>query len=297
VLKSRDDFASQFEVYPGARGLRILRRLRGQFAGDGRDPSQRASAAISCSERAAHQRRPAAQAAIAAALAGPQRSESNRARDPYRHPSQTLAFFGLTPSAHVVELWPGGGWYTEVLAPVLRDAGSLSAVVPSGQSATNYRAFLAAQPSVFDRVQVVEVQPPTTLTMGPDASADMVLTFRNFHNWVSGGFASQLTAAVFRVLKPGGTYGVVEHRAKPGTSLEQSKQSGYVSEDVIIDLATKAGFVLDARSEVNANPKDTKDYAEGVWALPPSLRNKDVDREKYLAIGESDRMTLRFKKP
>jgi predicted methyltransferase len=240
---------------------------------------------------------PTAQGAIAAALAGPQRSETNRARDAYRHPAQTLAFFGLTPSAHVIELWPGGGWYSEVLAPVLRDAGSLSAVVPSGQGATNYRAFLATQPSVFDRVQVVEVQPPATLTLGPDASADMVLTFRNFHNWVSGGFAGELTAAVFRVLKPGGVYGVVEHRAKPGTTLEESKQSGYVSEEIIIDLATKAGFVLDARSEVNANPKDTKDYPDGVWTLPPSLRKKDIDREKYLAIGESDRMTLRFKKP
>jgi predicted methyltransferase len=240
---------------------------------------------------------PTAQAAIAEALAGPQRSETNRARDAYRHPAETLAFFGLTPAAHVIELWPGGGWYSEVLAPVLRDTGSLSAVVPSGQGATNYRAFLAAQPSVFNRVQVVEVQPPAALTLGPDASADMVLTFRNFHNWVSGGFAGELTAAVFRVLKPGGVYGVVEHRAKPGTTLEESKQSGYVSEQVIIDLATKAGFVLDARSEVNANPKDTKDYPDGVWTLPPSLRKKDVDREKYLAIGESDRMTLRFKKP
>jgi predicted methyltransferase len=240
---------------------------------------------------------PSAQAAIAAALAGPQRSQQNRARDVYRHPAQTLAFFGLTPSSQVIELWPGGGWYSEVLAPVLRERGSLSAVVPSGRGANNFHEFLTTQPTLYDRIHVIEVQPPTQLSLGPDASADLVLTFRNFHNWLSGGFAGELSAAVFRVLKPGGIYGVVEHRAKPGSSLEDSKQSGYVSEDVVIEFATKAGFVLDARSEVNANPKDTKEYPQGVWTLPPVLRNGDVDREKYLQIGESDRMTLRFKKP
>jgi predicted methyltransferase len=156
---------------------------------------------------------------------------------------------------------------------------------------------LGTAPALYDRVGVVSVQPPAAASLGPDASADFVLTFRNIHNWLSGGFASELTAAAFRVLKPGGVYGVVEHRATPGTSLEASQRSGYVTEDLVIELATKAGFVLDARSEVNANPKDTKDYPKGVWSLPPALINQDVDRDKYLQIGESDRMTLRFRKP
>jgi predicted methyltransferase len=237
------------------------------------------------------------QAAVLTALAGAQRSDKNRPRDVYRHPAQTLAFFGLTESAHVIELWPGAGWYTEVLAPVLRDSGALTAVVPAGPGVDAYRAFLATVPALYDRVGVVTVQPPAALDLGPDASADLVLTFRNIHNWLTGNFASELTGAVFRVLKPGGIYGVVEHRAKPGTSLEVSQKSGYVTEDLVIELATKAGFVLDARSEVNANPKDTKDYPKGVWALPPALIEKDVDRDKYLQIGESDRMTLRFRKP
>ncbi|HEX4351669.1 MAG TPA: hypothetical protein VHZ95_02120, partial [Polyangiales bacterium] len=236
--------------------------------------------------------------AIASALAGPHRSEKNRARDVYRHPAETLAFFGLSTQSHVIELWPGGGWYSEVLAPVLRDKGSLSVVIPKGDSENNYQAFVQTQPTLYDRIHVIEVQPTAApMSLGPDGSADLVLTFRNFHNWLEGGFVPELNAAVFRVLKPGGIYGVVEHRAKPGTPIEESKKSGYVSGDVVIDLVTKAGFVLDARSEVNANPKDTKDYAQGVWTLPPSLRNGDVDRDKYIQIGESDRMTLRFKKP
>jgi predicted methyltransferase len=237
------------------------------------------------------------QAAVATALAGSHRAEKNRARDVYRHPAETLALFGLSENAHVIELWPGAGWYTEVLAPVLRNAGTLTAAVPEGKGADAYRAFLGTLPALYDRVGVVTVQPPATLTLGPDASADLVLTFRNIHNWLAGGFASELTAEVFRVLKPGGIYGIVEHRAKPGTSLEVIKQSGYVTEALVIELATKAGFVLDARSEVNANPKDTTDYPKGVWSLPPALINQDVDREKYIQIGESDRMTLRFRKP
>lgn len=237
------------------------------------------------------------QAAVAAALAGTHRSEKNRARDVYRHPAQTLAFFGLSESAHVIELWPGAGWYTEVLAPVLHDTGVLSAAVPAGKGEQAYRDFLTTAPALYDRVGIVTLQPPAALSLGPDASVDLVLTFRNIHNWLSGDFAGELTAAVFRVLKPGGIYGVVEHRAKPGTSLEEIKKSGYVTEQLVIELATQAGFVLDARSEVNANPKDTKDYPKGVWSLPPVLINQDVDREKYLQIGESDRMTLRFRKP
>jgi predicted methyltransferase len=239
----------------------------------------------------------AGQGDIAAILAGNHRSAENRARDAHRHPAETLAFFGVQPTHTVVELWPGRGWYTEVLAPLLRERGKLIAAAPTGNYLQPYKDFLATRPDLYDRVQLVEVTPPQTLSLGPDGSADAVLTFRNLHGWVGNGYAAEVHAAVFRVLKPGGVYGVVDHRAPPGTTPEQTKKTGYVPEDVAIQLATAAGFVLDARSEVNANPKDTKDYPEGVWTLPPVLRLGDVDRDKYTAIGESDRFTLRFRKP
>jgi predicted methyltransferase len=239
----------------------------------------------------------AAQPDIATILAGSHRSADNRARDAHRHPAETLAFFGVQPTHTVVELWPGRGWYTEVLAPLLRERGKLVAAAPTGNYLQPYKDFLASRPDLYDRVQLVEVTPPQTLSLGPDNSADVVLTFRNLHGWVGNGYAAEVHAAIFRVLKPGGVYGVVDHRAPTGTTPEQTKKSGYVPEDVAIQLATAAGFVLDARSEINANPKDTKDYPEGVWTLPPSLRLGDVDRDKYAAIGESDRFTLRFRKP
>jgi len=239
----------------------------------------------------------AAQPDIATILAGSHRSAENRARDAHRHPAETLAFFGVQPTHTVVELWPGRGWYTEVLAPLLRERGKLVAASPTGNYLQPYKDFLASRPDLYDRVQLVEVTPPQTLSLGPDGSADVVLTFRNLHGWVGNGYAAEVHAAIFRVLKPGGVYGVVDHRAVPGTTPEQTKKSGYVPEDVAIELATAAGFVLDARSEINANPKDTKNYPEGVWTLPPSLRLGDVDRDKYAAIGESDRFTLRFRKP
>lgn len=234
---------------------------------------------------------------IAAAVAAPHRSEKNRARDGYRHPRETLAFFGVGPTQHVIELWPGGGWYTEILAPLLREQGRLTAVAANGPYLQPYKDFLAAAPALYERVELVEVTPPGSLALGPDGSADVVLTFRNLHNWVANGFARELHAAAFRVLKPGGVYGVVEHRANPGTPAEQSAKSGYLSEEAAIALATEAGFVLEERSEINANPADTKDHPNGVWSLPPALRGGDVDRDKFVAIGESDRMTLRFRKP
>ena len=234
---------------------------------------------------------------LTAILAGSHRSAENRARDRYRHPAETLAFFGVQPEHTVVELWPGRGWYTEVLAPLLRERGKLIAAAPTGNYLQPFKDFLAARPDLYDRVQLTEVTPPQTLSLGPDGSADVVLTFRNLHGWVGNGYAPEVHAAVFRVLKPGGVFGVVDHRAPPGTTAEQTKKSGYTPEDVAIQLATAAGFVLESRSEINANPKDTKDYPEGVWTLPPVLKLGDVDRDKYLAIGESDRFTLRFRKP
>jgi predicted methyltransferase len=198
----------------------------------------------------------------------------------------------------VIELWPGGGWYTEILAPLLHEQGSLSAVVPTGKYLPPYQEFLASRPAVYDRVQLIEVNPPgQPLSFGTDGAADVVLTFRNVHGWVTGGYAKQVHEAAFKALKPGGVFGVVEHRAQRGISAEESAKTGYISEDAEIALASAAGFVLEEKSEINANLRDTKDYPNGVWSLPPVLRGGDVDKDKYLAIGESDRMTLRFRKP
>jgi predicted methyltransferase len=235
--------------------------------------------------------------ALAAAIAGDHRAEKNRVRDPYRHPHETLTFFGVQPQQRVIELWPGGGWYTEILAPMLRQQGSLTAVAATGPYLQPYKDFLATRTDLYDRVTVLEVSPPNDMSFGPDGSADVVLTFRNLHSWINNGYADQVLSAAFRALKPGGVLGVTDHRANPGTSAEQSAKSGYVSEEAAIALATGVGFVLEERSEVNANPKDTKDHPNGVWSLPPSLRGGDSDKDKFVAIGESDRMTLRFRKP
>ena len=244
-------------------------------------------------------------AKLTAAIAGTTRTEKERARDGQRHPRETLAFFGLTDSMNVVELWPGGGYYTTILAPVLAERGHLTVTHfdpkgdPKSEDTEEAQAILgrlAKTPDVFGKVTPKELKRPE-LSLGPDGSADMVVTFRNVHNWIDEGSAEQVFAASARVLKSGGVLGVEEHRGKPGMSVQQIKDSGYVPEPVVIALAEKAGLRLAARSEVNANPKDTTDHPKGVWALPPVLANKDVDRDKYIAIGESDRMTLKFVKP
>ncbi len=239
-------------------------------------------------------------------LAGPQRSSENRARDVWRHPSQTLEFFGIKPDQHVVEIWPGGGWYAEILAPYLRGSGQYIAAgfVTGEKDAPEWRiesaraldARFAADPALFGKPLVTQLGIPNSWTAAPAGSADLVLTFRNVHNWLKGGYEAQMFKALYEALKPGGTLGVVEHRARPGTSLEKMIASGYVTEAHVIELAKAAGFSLQAKSEINANPKDDTDHPEGVWTLPPTLRLGDKDREKYLAVGESDRMTLRFVK-
>ncbi|HET9484444.1 MAG TPA: methyltransferase [Xanthomonadales bacterium] len=240
-------------------------------------------------------------------LAGNHRSEENRARDAYRHPKETLAFFGLKPGDRVVEITPGGGWYTEVLAPLMRGNGTLVAAIwddtVQGQAQYRYdvinrfKTMLATRPDVYDQVELEMFTPPGETSLGAPGSADAVLTFRNVHNWIGDDSAPAVFKAAFEVLKPGGVFGVVEHRAAAGKSAAESFKSGYLSEDAVIKLATDAGFTLAEKSEVNANPKDTKDHPEGVWTLPPSLRLGEQDRDKYLAIGESDRMTLKFVKP
>ena len=235
--------------------------------------------------------------ALDAALAAPTRTPANVARDKYRNPKQTLTFFGVKPADTVVELWPGGGWYTEVLAPYLAGGGTLAVVPPAGSYDQRIRAKIGSNP-VYGAVQVATFNAgqPTTLAA---ASADVVLTFRNVHSWLDSDapIADQVFAEAFRVLKPGGTLGVVEHRLPEEAEDARQLTSGYVKVSTVRRLAEAAGFQFAGASEINANPKDTKDYPEGVWTLPPSLRLGDKDREKYLAIGESDRMTLKFVKP
>lgn len=245
-------------------------------------------------------------AEIEKAMAGPHRSEANRARDVYRHPKETLVFFGVRPDSTVVEIWPGGGWYTEILAPLLRDRGRLYAAhfhvtekSPKymGPARANYLRMMAGKPEIYDRVTVTALDAPGQTEIAPRGGADFVLTFRNVHNWTAAKNDGAMFRAFHDALKPGGTLGVVEHRANPGTSLEQQIKTGYMTEAYVISLAEKAGFRLAGRSEINANAKDTKDHPAGVWTLPPTYRLKDQDREKYRAIGESDRMTLKFVKP
>jgi len=244
---------------------------------------------------------------LAAAIASPARTPKFVARDAYRHPAETLRFFGLRPDQTVVEIWPGRGWYMEILAPYLRDKGKYYAAIEApdvaGASkeakddAALLRQRIADDKAHFGKVIVTELQPPQLTEICPPGSADVVLTFRNVHNWIDKGDEQAQFQAFFKALKPGGVLGVVEHRAKPGISLEDMHKSGYVDEAYVKKLAAAAGFRFDAESPINDNPKDTKDYPEGVWALPPTLTLGDKDRAKYLAIGESDRMTLRFVKP
>lgn len=263
---------------------------------------------------------PALGALLDKALAGDHRNPANVERDKYRHPRETLEFFGLEPDMTVVELWPGGGWYTEVLAPVLHKHGKLIAAgydktieeqpdyrIPTQE---RYEEKLAEHPNVYGNVKVIPFNPPEVTELGPAASADRVFTFRNFHNWVAQDAADAVFRAAYDVLKPGGVFGVVQHRADEGADVAKTAKHGYVPQDWMIEQAKAAGFELDAKSEVNANPADTHDHEAGVWTLPPSYRICDrkaqegageeaieACKQKYDEIGESDRMTLRFVKP
>lgn len=246
-------------------------------------------------------------ARLRAAIAGPQRSAANRARDAARHPFETLRFFGLAPTQTVIEIAPGAGWYTEVLAAYLRDRGRLylahyppdAASEAERQARARFQDKLANSPEVYGRAVLgsLPAGPRGFTDIAPAGGADAVLTFRNIHNWIEANQLDDMLRAFFAVLKPGGVLGVEEHRAAPGTPLAQVIASGYVPEELVIARARAAGFELAARSEVNANPKDTKDHANGVWSLPPTLRGGEVDRARFIAIGESDRMTLKFVKP
>ncbi len=239
------------------------------------------------------------------AITDKHRSKEHKHRDQYRHPEQTLTFFDVKPDMTVVEISPGEGWYTEILAPYLRENGKLYAAHFSPDSQVPYhkeslKAFLEKMhkhPSLYDKVEITALNPPNQTQIAPDGSADRVLTFRNVHNWMKNSQAASVFGAMFKALKPGGILGIVEHRGNSMKRQDPLAKSGYVSEDYIIDLARNAGFEFLAKSEINANPKDIKNYPEGVWTLPPTLKLKNKDREKYLAIGESDRMTIKFMKP
>lgn len=248
---------------------------------------------------------PAVDPALQAAIDGDHRSAENKARDVYRHPAETLTWLGVEPDMTVVEIWPSRGWYTEILAPYLRDSGTLYLAGFDRASDRDYVKKLlkilddklAAAPEVYGTPVTTELAPPDKVEIAPAGSADMVLTFRNVHNWMTAGTADAVFAAMYAALKPGGVLGVVEHRGDPDVEQDPQAKSGYVTEAATVRMAEKAGFALVDSTEINANPKDTRDHSSGVWTLPPVLRLGDQDREKYLAIGESDRMTLKFRKP
>lgn len=233
---------------------------------------------------------------LEAAVANPGRSAENRARDQYRQPVETLNFFGVKPGDKVVEIYPGAGWYTEILAPYLAGKGSL-ALVATEQQLGRARAKAAADPATYANVLFSPMATWQDQTAFAAGSADAVLTFRNVHSWYGQGQAENAFKAFFAMLKPGGTLGVVEHRLPEGRPDADMAKSGYMKQSVVIAMAEAAGFKLAATSEINANPRDTADHPGGVWTLPPSLRLGEKDRAKYVAIGESDRMTLKFVKP
>jgi predicted methyltransferase len=242
--------------------------------------------------------------ALTVILAGDQRPPEERARDVYRHPKDTLWFFGIRPETRVLEVWPEPGWYTAVIAPLVRDKGKYFAGViaedPSSKYITRrleeYHARLAARPDLYDRVVVVTF-PNDGGDAVPPGSVDMVLTFRNIHNWMARDQAAQAFRTMYRALKPGGVLGVVEHRGNPAVPQDPKAKSGYVNEDYAIKLIEDQGFRLVGKSGVNDNPRDTKDYEQGVWTLPPAYRLGAKDHDRYAAIGESDRFTLKFVKP
>lgn len=231
--------------------------------------------------------------------------DASRARDEWRHPCETLAFFDVQPQHTVVEIWPGAGWYTEILAPLLRGQGKLYAAHWSADSPveyfrnsrTGYDAKLAANPELYAEVEVTLLELPSELTVAPAGSVDRVVSFRNVHSWLRAGNAEVVLTAAYEALKPGGLLGLVQHRARPETNLETMIESGYVTEAKVRALAEAVGFEFIEASEINANAADDRDHPKGVWTLPPSLRMGELDRQRYIAIGESDRMTLKFRKP
>jgi predicted methyltransferase len=242
---------------------------------------------------------------LAQVLTGEQRSADHKARDLYRHPEQTLAFFDVQDTMTVVEVWPGEGWYTELLAPYLKDKGKLYAAHYFSKtdepyfkkSLDKFVKKIHEHPELYGNVEITALEPPKILQIAPDNSADRVLSFRNTHNWMSIDQAAAVYVAMYKALKPGGILGVVEHRYNLFKPQNKITAAGYVSEDDVIALARNAGFEFLEKSEINANHKDKKNYPKGVWTLPPTGALNDPDHALYEAIGESDRMTIKFIKP
>ena len=253
----------------------------------------------------------AVQQALKAAINGPQRTPAYVKRDRYRHPLKTLEFFGIRPGMRVVEVLPGGGWYTEILAPLLHDHGKLIEATPPTTSpnpffrrmAKKYKAKLAADPGVYGRVRLEPFSPPAYMPLGAPDSADMVVTFRNMHDLIYANVHGEVTDLImqkffrsaYRALKPGGTLGIVAHRANPGMSVAKSHKLGRLPQRFVIHQAEQAGFKLTATSEINANSKDPRNMP--IWYLPPTLERGKTHRAHYKAIGEGDNMTLKFVKP
>ena len=241
---------------------------------------------------------------LAEAIASEHRDAKNVARDVYRHPEETLSFFGITPDMEVLEILPGGGWYTEILAPYLKDDGLLAVASFGHEHSVEYLRGIHnklvekfdGEPEIYGKVVLGVFKGEAYLENFEDAGFDMVLTFRNTHNWIRSGAEEDIYRSFYRVLKPGGTLGVVQHRAEPGSDAKETAERGYVPESYLIGLLEGMGFELVKKSEINANPKDTRDYPDGVWTLPPTYRLGEQDRAKYTAIGESDRMTMKFVK-
>lgn len=241
---------------------------------------------------------------LTAILAGSQRTAQERAQDRFRHPEETLLFFGIRRRTRVLQVWPQSGGYTQIIAPLVRARGRYYAgvIAPAPGSRflagrlARYRALLASRPRLYDRVKVVTF-PLRGGDAVPPGSVDMVLSFGDLHEWLALGDARQALGTVFRALAPGGVFGVVDNRGKPGVAQDPRAKNGYVGQGYAIGLIEAAGFTLAGTSEVNANPKDTKDYPAGVWTLPPDYRLGNIDRARYAAIGASDRFTLKFVKP
>jgi predicted methyltransferase len=240
--------------------------------------------------------------ALTAAVADPGRTATFAARDKARHPAEELSVFGIKPTMTVVELWPGGGYWTEILGPYLKKSGTYYVALNAPGDAEEdagtekWRERMAAQ---HDRLGTIHetMLGKDHYDIAPAASADLVLTFRNLHNWMDDGYADAVLAAAFKALKPGGILGIEEHRGRTDKPQDPRAKDGYVRQDYTIAMARKAGFKLVGSSEINANPKDTKDWVDGVWTLPPALSQKDKDRDRYLAIGEADNFVLKFQKP
>jgi predicted methyltransferase len=263
----------------------------------------RPTAALSCALVTALAASPASAASeLDQAIHGPFRSPKFVARDAARHPAEVLTFFGVTPHDTVVEIWPGGGYWSEILAPYLHGFGTYYIAVPAGsdadsrQEADAFRARVARDRPLFSHVALTELGAGHT-DIAPAGSADLVLTFRNVHNWMYDGIADDMFAAFFRALRPGGILGVEEHRGRADKPQDPKANDGYVRQDYTIALAKKAGFELVGSSEVNANPRDTKDWPKGVWTLPPTFALGATDHAKYAAIGEADNFELKFRKP